>query len=402
MQQSLGTFFEGYLQRESIFLEREVLQSTHFPGEILHRTEQISQLAKILAPCLRAQRPSNVFLYGKSGTGKTVTVRYVISEIEKVATEKKVPLKFIYLNCKMKRVADTEYRLVAELARSFNVPVPATGLPTDEVYRLFEERLKSESKVLVIILDEIDQLLKKIGDGFLYSLTRLNEELKNNQISIIGISNDLVAIDMLDSRIKSSLSEEELTFSPYNALQLQDILASRTKTAFKDGVVEEGVLEKCSAYAAREHGDARRALELLRVAAEIAERNQFLQLGVRHIDEAEEKIEKDRILEILSTQPKQFQATLYSIVTYPHKKGEKIFTGDIYEMYRHTCKRGGLKPLTQRRISDILGELDTLGIVNSRIISKGRYGRTRELNLATPQSLTPKIKKILEEALDIQ
>ena len=401
MQQSLGNFFSEYIGKKSIFKNKAIIQSTHLPVTLLHRDEQINTLAQILAPTLRNEKPSNIFLYGKSGTGKTVTVRYVIQELEKITSSKNIPLKIVYINCKLKRVADTEYRLLAELNRAFNTSIPATGLPTDEVYRIFVHSVQKENKAIILVLDEIDQLVKKIGDGFLYSLTRLNESTQGNTISIVGVSNDLVFMDLLDSRIKSSLSEEEIIFPPYNALQIQDILIARTIEAFREGTIEEGVIEKTAAYAAREHGDARRALELLRVAAEIAERNGFTNISTRHIDEAEEKIERDRVLEILATQPKQFQATLYSILTHPSKNNSKLYTGDIYELYRHICKRTGLKPLTQRRISDILGELDTLGIINARIISKGRYGRTREIVLATPSTLTPKIRRILEESLEI-
>ncbi|TAL58472.1 MAG: AAA family ATPase [Nanoarchaeota archaeon] len=402
MQQSLGTFFSEYIGKNSIFVSKGILQTGHLPENLLHRDEQINNLAMMLAPTLRKEKPSNIFIYGKSGTGKTVTVRYVCKELERIASSKNIPMRIIYLNCKLKRVADTEYRLIAELARAFNTPVPATGLPTDEVYRIFVHSVQKENKPVILVLDEIDQLVKKIGDGFLYSLTRLNEDLQHNTISIVGISNDLIFVDFLDSRIRSSLSEEEIIFPPYNAMQLQDILFLRASLALKENSIEEGVIEKCAAYAAREHGDARRALELLRVAAEIAERNGFAQLSVRHIDEAEEKIEKDRVVEILSTQPKQFQAVLYSVMSYPKKTtSQKLYTGDIYELYRHVCKRAGLKSLTQRRISDILGELDTLGIVTARIISKGRHGRTRELHLATPQQLNPKIKQIIEDSLDL-
>ncbi|MEK6967969.1 MAG: ORC1-type DNA replication protein [Nanoarchaeota archaeon] len=402
MQQSLGTFFSEYLEKKSIFLDKAVLQSTHLPETLLHRDDQINLLAQILAPTLRNEKPSNIFLYGKSGTGKTATIRYVCNELEKISQTKNIPVKIVYINCKLKRVADTEYRLVAELARAFHTSIPSTGLPTDEVYRIFIHAVQKENKPIILVLDEMDQLVKKIGDSFLYSLTRLNEEVKGTTISIVGISNDLVFMDLLDSRIKSSLSEEEIIFPPYNAIQIQDILLARIASAFKEEMIDEGVIEKCAAYAAHEHGDARRALELLRVSAELAERNGFTKLGIQHIDEAEEKIEKDRVIEILASQPKQFQAALYSILTYPSKGGgHKMYTGDVYELYRHVCKRSNLKPLTQRRISDILGEFDTLGIVNARIISKGRYGRTREIMLATPSTLTPKIRRILEESLDI-
>jgi len=300
----------------------------------------------------------------------------------------------------MKKVSDTEYRLIAELARGFGANVPATGLPTEEVYKIFIETIDSKNQLLILILDEIDQLVKKIGDGILYNLTRLNSELKNCEMSFVGISNDLIFTENLDPRVKSSLSEEELIFPPYNAIQLQDILKQRSKYAFREGVVEEGVIEKCAAYAAREHGDARRALELLRVAGELAERDNALKISIKHIDEGENKIERDRILDIIKTQPKQQQLTTYSILEF-HDKGKKIFTGEIYSYYIGLCNDVGLKPLTQRRISDIIAELDMLGIINAKVISKGRYGRTREIQVLIPSSNLVKIRQALKEGLGL-
>jgi cell division control protein 6 len=217
----------------------------------------------------------------------------------------------------------------------------------------------------------------------------------------VGISNDLVFTETLDPRVKSSLSEEEIIFPPYNALQIQQILKQRAKSAFKENIVEEGVIEKCAAYAAREHGDARRALELLRVAAELAERNGFTKIQVQHIDEAEEKIENDRVVEVVETQPKQHQAVLYSIISIAIKRKDILFTGEIYELYKGICLQVGLRPLTQRRVSDVVGELDMLGIITAKVISKGRYGRTREVSLSIPTSTIAKVKKVLEEGLDL-
>ena len=169
-------------------------------------------------------------------------------------------------------VANTEYRLIAELARFFGEEVASTGLPTDEVYKIFLKALDKEKVLFIIILDEIDQLLHKAGNEILYSLTRINPQLENSEIGLIGISNDLMFTDNLDPRVKSSLSEEEILFPPYNAIQLQAILKVRAAKAFRKEAIAEGVLEKCAAYAAREHGDARRALELLRVSGELTER----------------------------------------------------------------------------------------------------------------------------------
>jgi cell division control protein 6 len=305
------------------------------------------------------------------------------------------------LNCKLKRVADTEYRLIAQLARDFGEEVPATGLPTDEVYKIFIKGLEKQKMLLLIVLDEIDQLINKTGDEILYNLTRLNSELKESEISIIGISNDLMVTDHIDPRVKSSLSEEEIVFSPYNAIQLQKILKERADLAFKEKVVDEGVIEKCAAYAAKEHGDARRALELLRIAGELVERGNKKEVTLDHIDAAEEKIERDRIIDIVNGQPKQFKLTLYSIFEMFLKANKCIFTGDIYELYKNLCFRTGDRPLTQRRLSDIIAELDMLGIINAKVISKGRYGRTREICLAIPNSTASKINGMLKEDLNL-
>ncbi len=394
-------FFETYMASESLFLDKKALQSTYTPKEITHRDKEIKQLAEILAPILRNERPSNLFLYGKTGTGKTLSTKYTTQQIKELAESKNMPIKVVYLNCKLKKVADTEYRLIAQLTREFGKEIPPTGLPTDEVYKIFYSTIDKDQQIILLILDEIDQLVKKTGDEILYNLTRINEELKNAQLSIIGISNSLSFSEDLDPRVKSSLSEEELVFPPYNALQIKDILKARAEQAFKKDVLEQGLLEKCAAYAAREHGDARRALELLRVAAEIAERENSKKVAIKHIDEADRKIESDRFLEVINTQPKQFQAALYAIISIGEKRNGPIITGEAYDFYKSISNRLGLPPLTQRRISDIISEQDMLGIIATKVISKGRYGRTKEISLALPPGIIPRTKKMLEEALDL-
>lgn len=403
MSQQLTSFLENFMKRGSLFKDKKALQGNYTPKNVPYRDEQINQLASILAPALRMEKPSNVFIYGKTGTGKTLVTKHVTSNILALAQKNNLYIRIFYLNCKLKRIADTEYRLIAQLAREFGEEVPATGLPTDEVYKIFIKGLEKQKTLLVIILDEIDQLVNKTGDEILYNLTRLNSELKESEISLIGISNDLMVTDHIDPRVKSSLSEEEIVFPPYNAVQLQGILQQRAKLAFGEGIIGEGVSEKCAAYAAREHGDARRALELLRVAGELAERKGSQQIATNYIDDAEEKIERDRVLDIVMTQPKQFKITLHSIlsVCHNHAPGRHIFTGDVYEIYKNCCAGCGIKPLTQRRVSDIIAELDMLGIINAKVISKGRHGRTREISLGVPTSNVDQIRNLLQESLSL-
>ncbi|MBW2966760.1 ORC1-type DNA replication protein [Candidatus Woesearchaeota archaeon] len=398
-QKGLVNFFENFLNKQPIFKDKKILQTNFTPGTIPHRDEHINQIAQILAPCLRLEKPSNLFIYGKTGTGKTVSINFVKNNMMEVAKEKNIPIKIFYINCKLKKNADTEYRLIAQIIRKFGTEIPPTGLPTDEVYKIFYNLLNKEKQNVVIILDEIDQLVKKTGDEILYNLTRINSDLKDSQVSIIGISNDLIFRDSLDPRVISSLSEEEIIFPPYNALQIQDILKERAKKAFNKDTIKPGVIEKCAAYAAREHGDARRALELLRVSAELAERKGNMKIELKHIDEAEEKIDCDRVLNIVKTHPKQHQAVLFSTIMLYNQKNKSIFTGEIYDLYKKICSQTSLRPLTQRRVSDVIAELDMLGIINASIISKGRYGRTREISLAIPSSVEEKIKQVLAEGL---
>jgi cell division control protein 6 len=392
-QLNLNQIFTQYIQKKSIFKNKESLTDHYVPDQIIHRENEIRQIAETLAPGLRAEKVSNVFLYGTVGTGKSVSMKHVATELEKASST----VKILYVNCKMKRVSDTEYRLLAELIRKMGHVVPPTGLPTDHVYRIFFEIIDSEKQNIILVLDEIDALVEKTGDEILYNLTRINQDLEKAKLSIIGISNNAAFTDVLEPRVKSSLSEEEIIFSPYDAHQLRDILVERAKEAFNEGVLEDSVIAKCSALAAQEHGDARRALDLLRMAGEIAERAGELKITTKYVDMAEEKLDTDRIEEIVKKQPRQSQAVLSAIIKLSEEGQKDIQTGDIFTYYEKVCKSVGLKPLTQRRISDLIAELDMLGIINARVISKGRYGRTREISILLGTVVLKKIKKALQE-----
>ncbi len=379
--------FEDFLSKSQIFKNRDVLRHSYTPDHLPHREEQIRQLAMLLSPALRGEIPSNIFVYGKTGTGKTATVKLVGKQLEEMSERLKANVYVHYINCE---IVDTAYRVFASIARRFGRSVPLTGWPTDQVYDEVKRAIDQKSIVLIVILDEIDKLAKK-GEEALYSLTRINSELEKSKVSIIGISNNLNFKDFLDARIISSLSEEEVVFPPYNAEQLVDILKQRAILAFNDGVLEDGVIELCAALAAQEHGDARKALDLLRVSAEIAEREKDSVVRIEHVKKAVEKIEHDHISEVIRTLPIHSKILLYGIALFPEKK---FTTGEIYTIYKKLCAKIGIDALTQRRISDLISELDMLGIINSIVISKGRYGRTREIKIDTNADM---IKKILEE-----
>lgn len=394
-QISLKDIFNNYVTKNPIFKNKDILSIRFTPENIPHRETQIKQLALILAPVLRDEKPSNIFIYGKTGTGKTLVTKKVTDSLLETAQQNKKNLKIIYINCKMRGVTDTEYRLLAHLISEFGESVPYTGLPTNEVYQKLFSILTKTNQNIIIILDEIDYLINKIGDGLLYNLTRINQDLPESKVTLIGISNNISFVENLDPRVKSSLSEEEMIFPPYNALELQDILMERVSLAFYPEAVSPGVIAKCAALAAQEHGDARKALDLLRVAGEIAERMGETRIKEEHVDLAQEKLDMDRTLEIIKTQPKQSQLVMLSIISEHKKDPKNVQTGNVYDTYIQLCKRSGLHPLTQRRVSDLISEFEMYGIISTTVISKGRYGRTRIIIPTIPDTVIKRIEEYL-------
>jgi len=356
------------------------------PETLPHREREINGLASVLVPALRDETPSNVFIYGKTGTGKTAVTKYVGKELLTKGKETGKKVNFIYINCE---VVDTQYRLLQNIANHFieewSERIPFTGWPTDEVFTKLKQMIEKEGGVTVIILDEVDKLK---GDEALYNLSRINTDLKNARVSIVGLSNDLKFTEFLDPRVKSSLGEENMIFPPYDAKELEDILNQRIEIALKPDCIEGDVVPLCSALAAQEHGDARRALDLLRMSAELAERSKSLKITKKHVRLAQTKIEIDRIIEVVRTLPTQSKLILLAILLQ-EKQNQKsgstgaITTGEVYEIYKDLSKKIRTDILTQRRIADLISELDMLGIITARVISKGRYGRTRDINISS-------------------
>ena len=388
--------FEKHLERKQIFKKnnREILRPSYIPDVLPHRNEEINSLASVLVPALKGERPSNILIFGKTGTGKTACVKYIGNEIKKADIEGN-KVNFIYMNCE---VVDTPYGVMQNIGnqfiQNFTQRIPFTGLSIMQVYNLLRDALDEQNQIIVIALDEIDKLVYKSGDDVLYYLSKINDDLKNARVSIIGISNDLLFTDMLDSRVRSRMEGEKMVFPPYNAEQLKDILNQRALLSFDDGVLEPAVIPLCAALAAQEHGDARRALDLLRIAAEIAERENLDKVTELHVYKAKNKMELDCVSEAIRTLPSQSKLVLMCVIILNEGGMERLTTGDVYEKYKDLSRIVGLSVLTQRRITDLLSELDMMGIIHAKVRSFGRGGRTKEIDLSVPPH---DVKKVLEE-----
>jgi len=379
--------FEQYAEVKPIFKkDRDILRPSYIPDSLPHRAKQIESLASILATALQGNRPSNILIFGKTGTGKTAVVKYLGKEIRS-AHEKNEgrfsAVNFIYINC---QIVDTHYGVLAHVGNYFiqdwDSRIPFTGWSTEKVYSELKQQIDARESVTVIVLDEIDKLVYKSGDDVLFHLSEINDDLKLGKLSIIGISNDLKFTEFLDTRVRSRLGEERMVFPPYNANQLQDILKQRAELAFFGEAIEPSVIPLCAALAAQEHGDARRALDLLRVSAELAERDHAPKVSEHYVQKAVNKLELDAVEEVVTTLPTHSKLVLLGIYINEREGQSQSTTGEVYDTYRGLCQQVGMDHLTQRRVTDLISELDMLGIINARLKSFGRGGRTREISLA--------------------
>jgi len=381
----LDDVFENFVKGAKLFKDREVLRHDYLPDKLPHRESQIRLLGGAVAPVLKDARCSNIFIYGKTGTGKTAVTKYVLSHLENKAKEYGASVRFCYVNCRM---TSTEYRIFANLSQSVGLTVPFTGLSVGEVFDRFRVGLDSSKTLFIVVLDEVDALIKDRGDNLLYELTRINETLRKSRVSIIGISNDLRLKEFLDPRVFSSLSEEEMIFRPYDASELRNILLERSKLSFNEGSLSEAALNVCSALAAAEHGDARRALDLLRVAGEVAERQGAETITEEHVKEAEKSIEHNRVVEALKNLTLHSKLVLLSV--YQSNKSS-VTTGEIYDVYNKLCGELGAGLLTQRRLGTLVNELDVMGLLNAKVVSMGRYGRTKKIRSEISRTLLKEV-----------
>jgi cell division control protein 6 len=364
----------------TIWKNKRVL-SKGYPGNfrsLVHRQKEIDNIVYNLSDALKGIIPANMFMYGKMGTGKTLVTKLVTSEIVKQAPEYKQKVKVIYIQCE---TLHTNIAIIRELNEQLETEKTKTCNAFDMYFKKFCRLLNDFSGVLIIVLDEINLL---DDPNVINILCRLKENGFGENVCIIGITNDITFGDNLNARTKSVLAQQNIVFPPYDANQLKDILQERAEIAFEPNTLQDTIVPLCAAYAARENGDVRKAIELLRTAGEITEANGEFLVTEANVKKAQQRIEQDKLTELIRTLPTQHKTVLLScLIELEESNNIGSYTGEIYKTYRELSNAISLEQITQRRMSDILSELAIMGIINATTQNKGRYGRTKEVTIVT-------------------
>ncbi len=393
------TFQELLSKGDAIFRDKAVLSPHFVPDVLLHRENELRKMMQCMAPALQGKKPTNALIYGKTGSGKSICAKKVLSKLE---NEKKTSVNGVYLNC---RVYDSRYKIIQKTVSNFDAGVARTGYSFSLLYEKVLDHLETNSKHLLLVLDEIDVV--KDLDNLVYTLTRANDDLKQGSISMVGISNKLTFKQKLDARSRSSLCEEEIVFPPYDAPQLQAILLQRVPFAFQEKVLEKSALNLAAAIAAGESGDARYALTLLLKAGELALYKKLGKVSDLEVEAARIAADEDKARELIASLPEHLQLVLYALAVVSrdvHYKrliesddGEKLFfSGEVYDRYTAMCKKMGKEARSARWYREYVHELETLGLLLSVHSGKGIRGQATLLKPVYPAE---KVKKIIEDNL---
>ncbi len=401
---SLQNVFESEFSKPTVFLDRNKIMPHYTPNILPFREEQQNSISRIVAVTLRGQRPDNLFVYGKPGTGKTSTTRHVMEELCTFASPKSLKIRYVYINC---RTHNKKYKVLLKGLKELfpNEPDKSfQGYSAAYLYEKLVSFVRDTETHLILVLDELDKV--RDLDELIYSLTRSNDEILKGGISVIGISNNLLFKDALDPRTKSSLCQQEMIFPPYNAEQLRTILEQRVQEAFIPNGVESGAIALSAAIAAQESGDARTAIKLLLRAGEMADEEHVSVVRDTHVKNARASVEQEIILEHVTLLPEHEKLVLYTIAHLTLTKkplqrlsGEKVegvlYSGEVFEEYEKIAKKFNFSDTVSARwYREYINQLEMYGMIVTTASGPGVKGQTRFIKMKVDAQ---KIKEVLEK-----
>jgi len=356
-----------------IFETKRPFEEEFRPDQILEREAEINEYGTALQDILDGFGPPNVFVYGQTGVGKTATTQKVLEFLESECAETNVDLTVFTLNCNKR---NTTYKVISKLASDLHPDRQfKQGTHPDTLWSVIYSRLDEIGGDVLVVLDEIDKLG---GDEeLLYEFPRANamDELDDARVGIIGISNNFKFRENLSQRVKSTLTEKEIQFKPYNATQLRSILGYYADLTFYEGVLSDDVVPLCAALTAQDTGDARMGLDLLETAGDIARHEEADAVLDEHVQLARTQVDRANTERIIYNRlTVQMRAVLVALTLTVLDPDIQSKVKEIYPMYKTVCQRVDVDVLSESRVRDHLNTLDMFGLIEAREQNLGRSG----------------------------
>lgn len=353
------------------------------PNSIVGRETESKKLVDYLLSYEKGLVVPLVSIYGRSGSGKSTIVKFVCENLD---------LDFCYVNF---RKAKTVFGCINLILSEMGHPNLKNAQGINSAFlileRLIKETLeKSGNSLFVLCLDEFDTLFyDKRGkpSDFVYKLVVLVEKLRTlkKHMCIITISNKVLSEFNLDDRVISRIGASEIYFDSYSQSDVLKIIRNRAKKSFLKKI-DDDVLQHCANISSEEHGDARRAIDLLRTSGEIAG-IENKKISKRHIDEAVSQLQKNQITTIISGGSYHFRLACAALsrLTYVNDEGWHS-TSDLFKQYQQIIS-SDTRQISYRRFSEMLVELVNSGIAVSKTESRGRHGYGSQFKLSVDPDL---------------
>ena len=389
--------FEDLLRSPSIFKDESKLDINFIPKRLPHRNKELSLLSQLFLTLLTNPNKTSrkILITGKTGIGKTVTVK-VFGEMLREASEKRnVLIKYVHINCRKER---TSYKVLIKIIRSLNKSFPKRGYSPQDLLEIINDLLNSQNLHLLIVLDELNYLISNDRD-LIYSLTRLNDDSFNlpQRLSIIGIVRDISCINNLDNSTLSTLQRNIIRFNDYSSEQIFDILKYRADISFREHVISDDLIEMISDIVFIK-GDIRYGLNLLWKASKIAESKNLKSITAECVRIANQDLVPFSTLDALKDMSIQKLIFLLSIIFLLKKSKEPhISFAEVIKLYHILCENTEIQPRSYSQLWNYLQEYKKEDFVSLKLQSKEIKGRKTLIEIhGIP---LPKFEEIIENIL---
>lgn len=388
----------------TILINPQVLSDKYLPDNLLFREKEMEEIGKHFVDFMVQGIPTNLFIWGPTGTGKTHAIQILVREYNDLASRDGIPSRAVYVNAKGK----TYYQAIISLLHNLGIDFPARGLGVAEALQALDKFFGVTKESFVIVFDELDKMKQSVlskedpVDSLIYIMSRLDEMVSKPDVLLVAISNDNTLLKRLKEPTMSKFRPIPVYFREYDANELKAILMDRIERAFVPGSVDEAAVSLLAALIKKEGRDLRWAFRVLLQAAKGKKKGE--KITENDIWKARESVDKDVLKETLNNLNQHQLMFLWAIALLRSRKVPAM-SGYVYSLYKTLCDENDILPYTMRHLTHYIGvKLETLGLITAKeSYYKNSRGRALEFNTTEdPVSILFMTEELLKRKFEMK